>query len=220
MNKKQIDMIFKVLLDTNDDENPFKYTIARVNKCGRYNLRGAEKEDIEAYSMLLIAEYLNTVSIDYWNDLTDEQKEKDIIVYCNIKFDKMSRTEGINNNIICMYNKDIKKYEYRNMNNFNIDDLELSADNNNESQSTLTQYIFDNYINNSYLTKYQLKYIDTVVNNYIDTSGNVRDIKTNEILYTKQASYKHKKCIEKRLIPLIDNDPNIHLNNNDRWVLK
>ena len=47
MNKKQIDMIFKVLLDTSDDENPFKYTIARVNKCGRYNLRGAEKEDIE-----------------------------------------------------------------------------------------------------------------------------------------------------------------------------
>ena len=119
-----------------------------------------------------------------------------------------------------MYNKDIKKYEYRNMNNFNIDDLELSADNNNESSSTLTQYIFDNYINNSYLTKYQLRYIDTVVNNYIDTSGNVRDIRTNEILYTKQASYKHKKCIEKRLMPLIDNDPNIHLNNNDRWVLK
>ena len=179
MNKKQVDMILKVLMNS-DDENPFKYTIARINKCGRYNLRGAEKEDIEAYSMLLIVEYLNTVSIDYWNDLTDEQKEKDIIVYCNIKFDKMSKTEGINNNIICMYNKDIKKYEYRNMNNLNIDDLELSANNNNESpSSTLTQYIFNNYINDSYLTKYQLRYIDTVVNNYIDTSGNVRDIKNN-----------------------------------------
>ena len=134
----------------------------------------------------------------------------------------MSRSEGFNNNIICKYDKDEKKYKYINMNNLNIDDLELSADNNNDLSHniTLTQYIFDKYINDSYLTKYQLRYINTVVNNYIDTSGNVRDINTNEILYSKQASYKHKKCIEKRLMPLIDNDPNIHLNNNDRWILK
>ena len=220
MNKKQMNMIMKVLLDKSDD-NYFKYTIAKVNKCGRYNLRGAEKEDIEAYTYLLIVECLNRISIDYWNELSDRQKEKEIIKYCNIKFDKMSRSEGINNNIVCKYNKDIKKYEYHNMNNLNIDDLELSADNNNDLSSiTLTQYIFDKYINDSYLTKYQLRYIHTVANNYIDTSGNVRDINTNEILYSKQASYKHKKSIEKKLNPLIDNDTHIHINNKDRWILK
>ena len=45
MNKKQIDMIFKVLLD-NDSENPFRNTLAKVNKAGRYRLRNIDNEDI------------------------------------------------------------------------------------------------------------------------------------------------------------------------------
>ena len=74
MNKQQTNMIFKVLMDTSDSENPFKNTLAKVNKAGRYRLRNADNDDIEGYSLMLITEYLNMISMNYWNDMSDSEK--------------------------------------------------------------------------------------------------------------------------------------------------
>lgn len=218
MNKKQINMIVKVIMD-NSSDNPYRRTIQKINKVGKNRLKGADKEDIEGYSYLLIIEYLNEVSMDYWNSLTDKKREKEMIYYCHNKFKKLSKSEGINIGIKCEYNKKAGKYEYYYLNHINIDDIELDNNNDEESinSSTLTDYIFSTYINDSYLTKYQLRYIYTVVNNYIDDGGNVRDIMTDEILYTKQASYKHKKSICNRLEPLIDKD--LVINKYGRWTI-
>ena len=219
MNKKQVDMIVKVLLDTTDEENPFRYTIQKINKSGRFRLQGAEEEDIEGYTYLLITEFLNKISINEWNDMTDKQRERNIISYCRDEYKKLSRNEGINNHVKCEYSKESGKYEYTHLNHVNIDDIDIYEykviDN-----STLTKYIFNTYVNESYITKHQLRYINTVINNYIDESGDVRDINTNEVLYSKQLSYKHKKGINNRLEPLIDKDTNITLNKYDRWTTK
>lgn len=220
MNTKQVNMIIKVMLETNDVENPLRYTVQKINKVGKHRLKGAAAEDIEQYTYLLIIEYLNSISIEYWNSLTDSAKEKKLITYCNKMFEKLSKNEGVNTNITCLYNKDSKKYEYRYMNNLNIDDYELYADNKEVAiNETLTRYIFTTYMNEAYLTYHQLKYVHTVTSNYIDEHGNVCDIDTNEILYTKQASYKHRTGIYAKLNSLIENDPYVITNSNGRWVL-
>ena len=96
MNQKQMDMIFKVLFDTNDTENPFKNTLAKVNKTGKYRLRNVDNEDIEGYSFMLITEYLTNVSINCWNDMSDKEKEVDLLRYCMNKFQELSYNEVIN----------------------------------------------------------------------------------------------------------------------------
>ena len=219
MNIKQVNMIIKVLLDTEDNTNPFRYTVQKINKIGKRRLKGADTNDIEQYTYLLIIEFLNSITIEYWNSLDDSVKEKKLITYCNKMFEKLSKNEGINNNITCLYNKDSKKYEYKYMNNVNIDDYELCTNTEAVKKNKLAQYIFATYMNEAYLTPHQLKYIHTVTHNYIDEHGNVCDIGTNDILYTKQASYKHKTGIYLKLNSLIDSDPNITTNSNGRWVL-
>lgn len=215
MNKKQIDMIFKVLLD-NDSENPFRNTLAKVNKAGRYRLRNIDNEDIEGYSFTLIAEYLTNVSMNYWNDMSDKEKEKDMLHYCMDGFKELSKSEGINSGVD--YDRNNKTYSY--LNHVNIDDLENLSDDSNEPQinQTLTKYIFNTYVNERYLTPSQLRFIDTYTNNWIDEAGNIRDMKTNEILYTKQNANYHKKGIFNRLITPIENDINIDTTK-DRWRL-
>lgn len=218
MNKKQVDMLIKVFMD-DSQFNPYKHTIQKVNKVGRHRLRGASTEDIEQYSYLLIIEFLNSITINYWNSLEDDsEREKKLITYCSKGFEKLSKNEGINNNITCLYNKDSKKYEYKYMNNVNIDDYELCINTEAVKKNKLAQYIFATYMNEAYLTPHQLKYIHTVTHNYIDEHGNVCDIGTNDILYTKQASYKHRTGIYLKLNSLIDSDPNI-TTNNGRWII-
>lgn len=219
MNKKQVDMLMKVFMD-DSQFNPYKHTIQKVNKVGKYRLKGAAAEDIEQYSYLLIIEFLNSITINYWNSLEDDsEREKKLITYCSKGFEKLSKNEGINNNITCLYNKDSKKYEYRYMNNVNIDDYELCINTEAVKKNKLAQYIFATYMNEAYLTPHQLKYIHTVTHNYIDEHGNVCDIGTNDILYTKQASYKHRTGIYLKLNSLIDSDPNITTNSNGRWII-
>ena len=219
MNKKQTDMLMKVFMD-NSQFNPYKHIIQKVNKVGKYRLKGAAAEDIEQYSYLLIIEFLNSITINYWNSLEDDsEREKKLITYCSKGFEKLSKSEGINNNITCLYNKDSKKYEYRYMNNVNIDDYELCTNTEAVKKNKLAQYIFATYMNEAYLTPHQLKYIHTVTHNYIDEHGNVCDIGTNDILYTKQASYKHRTGIYLKLNSLIDSDPNITTNSNGRWII-
>lgn len=215
MNKKQIDMIFKVLLD-NDSENPFRNTLAKVNKAGRYRLRNVDNEDIEGYSFILITEYLTNVSMNYWNDMSDKEKEKDMLHYCMDEFKELSKSEGINSGVD--YDRNNKTYSY--LNHVNIDDLENLSDDSNEPQinQTLTKYIFNTYVNERYLTSSQLRFIDTYTNNWIDEAGNIRDMKTNEILYTKQNANYHKRGIYNRLITPIENDINIDTTK-DRWRL-
>lgn len=217
MNNKQVEMIVKVLMDTTDEENPYRYTIQKINKVGRFRLQGTEEEDIQAYTYLLIIELLNKITINEWNGMTDKERERCLISYCKDGFKKLSRNEGINNHVKCEYNKEAGKYEYTHLNHVNIDDIDI-YDNQSINGSTLTQYIFSTYVNESYLTEHQLRYVHTVINNYIDDSGDVRDINTNEILYSKQVSYKHKKCISNRLESLIDKDTNIILNKYGRWT--
>lgn len=219
MNKAQVNMLMKVFMETKDEENYFRYTVQKVNKIGKYRLQGASIEDVEQYSYLLIIEFLNSISIECWNSLSDSDKEKKIITHCNKGFEKLSKNEGINNNITCLYDKNSKKYQYRHMNNLNIDDYELCANTEAIKKNKLAQYIFATYMNEAYLTPHQLKYIHTVTHNYIDEHGNICDIGTNDILYTKQASYKHRTGIYLKLNSLIDSDPNITTNNNGRWVL-
>lgn len=216
MNKKQIEMIFKVLMD-NDSENPFKNTLIKINKAGRYKLRAVDPEDVEGYSFTFIAEYLTDVSIKYWNDMSDKEKETDLLKYCMDRFKELSKNEGINTGIY--YDKRNKTYSY--LNNLNIDDVEILPEElmSDEPQSkTLAKYIFNKYINEIYLTPAQLRFIDTYTNNWIDESGNIRSMKTNEILYTKQNANYHKKGIFNRLINLIENDPCIDTTK-DRWEL-
>ena len=209
----------KVFMD-NSQFNPYKHIIQKVNKVGKYRLKGAAAEDIEQYSYLLIIEFLNSITINYWNSLEDDsEREKKLITYCSKGFEKLSKSEGINNNITCLYNKDSKKYEYRYMNNVNIDDYELCTNTEAVKKNKLAQYIFATYMNEAYLTPHQLKYIHTVTHNYIDEHGNVCDIGTNDILYTKQASYKHRTGIYLKLNSLIDSDPNITTNSNGRWII-
>ena len=219
MNKAQVNMLMKVFMETKDEENYFRYTVQKVNKIGKYRLQGASIEDVEQYSYLLIIEFLNSISIECWNSLSDSDKEKKIITHCNKGFEKLSKNEGINNNITCLYDKNSKKYQYRHMNNVNIDDYELCTNTEAVKKNKLAQYIFATYMNEAYLTPHQLKYIHTVTHNYIDEHGNVCDIGTNDILYTKQASYKHRTGIYLKLNSLIDSDPNITTNSNGRWVL-
>lgn len=219
MNKAQVNMLMKVFMETKDEENYFRYTVQKVNKIGKYRLQGASIEDVEQYSYLLIIEFLNSISIECWNSLSDSDKEKKIITHCNKGFEKLSKNEGINNNITCLYDKNSKKYQYRHMNNVNIDDYELCTNTEAVKKNKLAQYIFATYMNEAYLTPHQLKYIHTVTHNYIDEHGNVCDIGTNDILYTKQASYKHRTGIYLKLNNLIDSDPNITTNSNGRWII-
>ena len=221
MNQKQMDMIFKVLLDTNDTENPFKNTLAKVNKTGKYRLRNVDNEDIEGYSFMLITEYLTNVSINCWNDMSDKEKEVDLLRYCMNKFQELSYNEGTNSGTY--FDKTNKIYSR--LNHLNIDEPNLRENLSDGSINeplqlnlTLTKYIFNTYVNESYLTRLQLQFIDTFINNYVDESGNICDMKTNEILYTKQNVNYHKKGIYNRLIIPIENDENIDISGS-RWIL-
>ena len=220
MNKKQIGMIFKVLMD-NDSENPFRNTLAKVNKAGRYKLRNIDDEDIEGYSFMLITEYLTNVSINYWNDMSsDKDKEKDLLKYCMDGFKELSKSEGINSGVD--YNRNKKTYTH--LNHLNIDEphlresLPYTSQTKEPQNKTLTKYIFNTYVNERYLTSSQLRFIDTFINNWIDEAGNIRSMKTNEVLYTKQNANYHKKGILNRLINLIEIDPCIDTTK-DRWRL-
>lgn len=222
MNKKQTDMLMKVFMD-DSLFNPYKHIIQKVNKVGKYRLKGAAAEDIEQYSYLLIIEFLNSITINYWNSLEDDsEREKKLITYCSKGFEKLSKSEGVNTNITCLYDKNSKKYEYRYMNNLNVDDYELTVTNNDSAinSETITDYIFETYVNENYLTYHQIKYVNTVVNNYIDEHGNVCDIDTNEVLYTKQAAYKHRTSICSRLTPFIESDSCLVINSKGRLVLR
>lgn len=221
MNQKQINMIFKVLLDTNDTENPFRNTLAKINKVGKYRLRAADLEDIEGYTYMLITEYLTNISMRYWNDMSDSEKEEDLIRYCINEFQKLSYNEGINSGTY--FDKTNKTYSR--LNHLNIDEPNLRENLSDGSINeplqlnfTLTKYIFNTYVNESYLTRLQLQFIDTFIDNYVDESGNICDMKTNEILYTKQNVNYHKKGIYNRLIIPIENDENIDISGS-RWIL-
>ena len=219
MNKQQTNMIFKVLMDTSDNENPFRNTLAKVNKAGKYRLRNIDNDDIEGYSFMLITEYLNMISINYWNDMSDSEKEKDLLRHCMNGFKELSKSEGINSGV----DYDRNKKTYTHLNCLNIDEPNLREnlpDTSYEPQNkTLTKYIFNKYINERYLTPSQLRFIDTYINNWIDESGNIRDMNTNEVLYTKQNVNYHKKGIYNRLNSLIENDSCIYTTNN-RWKLR
>ena len=220
MNKQQTNMIFKVLMDTSDSENPFRNTLAKVNKAGKYRLRNIDNDDIEGYSFMLITEYLNMISMNYWNDMSDSEKEKDMLHYCMDRFKELSKSEGINTGV----DYDRNKKTYTHLNHLNIDEPHLRESLSDTSQTkepqnkTLTKYIFNKYINERYLTPSQLRFIDTYTNNWIDESGNIRDMNTNEVLYTKQNVNYHKRGIFNRLINLIENDPCIDTTK-DRWKL-
>ena len=221
MNKKQINMIFKVLMDKEDNENPFKSTLAKINKVGKYRLRAADPEDIEGYTYMLITEYLTNISMRYWNDMSDSKKEEDLIRYCINEFQKLSYNEGINSGTY--FDKTNKTYSR--LNHLDIDEPNLrenlsdgSINDEPQLNFTLTKYIFNNYVNESYLTRSQLRFIDTFINNYVDESGNICDMETNEILYTKQNVNYHKKGIYNRLITPIENDENIDISGS-RWIL-
>jgi hypothetical protein len=145
-----------------------------------------------------------------------------MIAFCNNKYNQMSRDESINNNITYNYDKETDSYTYCNMYNVDIDEIvehselykEIEPE---DSYITITRYIFDTYINKDYLTRIQLRYVDTYKNNYITESGEIRDMDTNEELYTKQASYKMKKAIYDKLNDSIEEDLHIKMNNN-RWI--
>ena len=221
MNQKQINMIFKVLFDKEDNANPFKSTLAKINKVGKYRLRAADPEDIEGYTYMLITEYLTNISMRYWNDMSDSEKEEDLIRYCINEFQKLSYNEGINSGTY--FDKTNKTYSR--LNHLDIDEPNLrenlsdgSINDEPQLNFTLTKYIFNNYVNESYLTRSQLRFIDTFINNYVDESGNICDMETNEILYTKQNVNYHKKGIYNRLITPIENDENIDISGS-RWIL-
>lgn len=219
MNKQQTNMIFKVLMDASDNENPFKNTLAKIKKAGKYRLRNVDNDDIEGYSFMLITEYLNMISMNYWNDMSDSEKEKDMLHYCMDGFKELSKSEGINSGV----DYDRNKKTYTHLNHLNIDEPHLReslSDDSHEPQinQTLTKYIFNTYVNERYLTSSQLRFIDTYTNNWIDESGNIRDMNTNEVLYTKQNVNYHKRGIFNRLINLIEIDPRIDTTK-DRWKL-
>lgn len=224
MNNTQANNIMKVLMDKDNKDNIFRNTIHKINKIGEKRLRGIkDSEEIQAYTYLLMLEYLNSTPMDHWDSLTDKQKEKSIIAYCNNKYNQMSRDESINNNITYNYDKETNSYTYCNMYNVDIDEiiehneLHKEIEDNYDDYITLTRYIFDTYINKDYLTRIQLRYVDTYKNNYITESGEIRDMDTNQELYTKQASHYMKKAIYDKLNGNIEDDLHIKISNN-RWI--
>lgn len=224
MNNIQANNIMGIFMDNNNKDNIFKNTIHKINKIGEKKLRGIkDNEEIQSYTYLLMLEYLNSTPIDHWNSLSDKQKERSVIAYCNNKYNQMSRDESINNNITYNYDKETDSYTYCNMHNVDIDEIiehsELNKENKYEDDyTTLTRYIFDTYINKDNLTRIQLIYVDTYKNNYIAESGEIRDMRTNEELYSKQASHYMKNVIYDKLNDKIENDQHITVNNNNRWV--
>lgn len=225
MDNKQANYLMETFMNDNKN-NVFKNTIHKINKIGQKKLRGIkDNEEIQSYTYLLMLEYLNNTPMDHWNSLNDKQKERSIISYCNNKYNQMSRDESINNNITYNYDKETDSYSYCNMYNVDINEIieyselceEIESDDKNAS-ITLTRYIFDTYMNRDYLTRIQLRYVDTFTNNYLDESGEIKDMNTNEVLYTKQASYKMKKTIYDKLNNKIEDDLHITINNNGRWV--
>ena len=150
--------------------------------------------------------------------MSDKEKEKDMLHYCMDGFKELSKSEGINTGV----DYDRNKKTYTHLNHLNIDEPHLreslSDDSHEPQNKTLTKYIFKTYVNERYLTPSQLRFIDTYINNWIDESGNIRDMNTNEVLYTKQNVNYHKRGIYNRLINLIENDPCIDTTK-DRWKL-
>ena len=220
MKKAQVNMIFKVLLDTTDEENPFKNTLAKINKAGKYRLRHIDNEEIEGYSFLLITEYLTAVSMDYWNEMEEEQQEQDLLRYCMNGFKELSTSEGIN--IGVAYDKSNKTYHC--LNHLNIDEPNLKEnipdpEYDDPKPTMLTKYIFETYMNEKHLTKSQLRFIDTFINNWVDEAGFIRDMQTNEILYTKQNVNYHKNAIFNKLNKLIEKDKMIKKTRSGRWSL-
>lgn len=223
MNNTQANNIMEVFMDKENKDNTFRNTVHKINKIGKKRLRGIkDSEEIQSYTYLLMLEYLNNTPMDHWNSLSDKQKEKNIIAFCNNKYNQMSRDESINNNITYNYDKETDSYTYCNMYNVDIDEIVEHSELDKEIEPegnyiTITRYIFDTYINKDYLTRIQLRYVDTYKNNYITESGEIRDMDTNEELYTKQASYKMKKAIYDKLNDSIEEDLHIKMNNN-RWI--
>ena len=224
MNNTQANNIMEVFMDNNNKDNIFKNTIHKINKIGEKKLRGIkDNEEIQSYTYLLMLEYLNSTPIDSWNSLSDKQKERSIISYCSDRYKQMSRNESINKNIVCNYDPETDSYIFCNMYNVDIDEIiehsELSKEIKYEDDNTtLTRYVFDTYINRDYLTHFQLKYANAFINNYIAESGEIRDMHTNEELYSKQASHYMKKVIYDKLNDKIENDQHITVNNNGRWT--
>lgn len=100
-----------------------------------------------------------------------------------------------------------------------IDTYELIEDKsyNEYSYSKLTKYIISNYF--KYCTKKQKEFIGAYILYGVCPSGDICNL-NNEIIYTKQQVNQFKNQIKKRLEKLIDDDLEIKLNKNNRWVLE
>lgn len=197
-----------------------------LNKCygvGYKRLIGmrVDNESIMGYVYEFVTEKLMEIDIDEWNNMSWKKREEVLVLYCNNKFRELSKQEGVNSGISYGWNSEDKKMNYEVHNNKSYEimmeqglESEIDEKMREKKSGDLTEYIFETYINEDYLTKRQLQFIDNCLNNYIDVHGNVRDIVTDEVLHTSTNACKLRQHIKKRLIKLLEED--IHLDNNKR----
>ena len=141
-------------------------------------------------------------------------------------FRELSKQEGTNFGVSYGWNSEDKKMDYEVHNNTSYEimmeqglESEIDEEMREKRSGNLTTYIFEEYLTEDYLTKKQLQFINDCLNNYTDTSGDIVDIVTGEILYRKDTACKLRGNIKRRLEGLLEKD--IHLDNTDgRFIYK
>ena len=185
-----------------------------------------DSESIMGYVYEFVTEKLLETDYNEWNNMSWKQRERLLVLYCDDNFRALSKCEGTNYNREYVYDNEEKKYKFKIHNNTSYEimmeqglESELDEQIREKRSGDLTKYIFEEYMTEDYLTKKQLQFINDCLNNYTDTSGNIRDIVTGEILYRKDTACKLRSNIKRRLERLLEKD--IHLDNTDgRFIYK
>ena len=185
-----------------------------------------DSESIMGYVYEFVTEKLMEIDIDEWNNMNWKQRERLLVLYCDDNFRALSKCEGTNYNREYVYDNEEKKYKFKIHNNTSYEimmeqglESELDEQIREKRSGDLTKYIFEEYMTEDYLTKKHLHLINDCLNNYTDTSGNIVDIVTGEILYRKDTACKLRGNIKKRLERVLEDDT--HLDNTDgRFIYK
>ena len=179
-----------------------------------------DSESIMGFIFEFVTEKLLETDYEEWSNMTWKQRERLLVLYCDDNFRALSKCEGTNYNREYVYDNEEKKYKFKVHNNTSYEvmmeqglESEIDEQMQEKRSGDLTNYIFEEYMTEDYLTKKQLQFINDCLNNYTDTSGNIRDIVTGEILYRKDTACKLRGNIKRRLERALEDDTHIDISN-------
>ena len=189
--------------------------IASARKIGMKKLLGSinqsDSENIQQQALEYVLEALITFE--------HGDMKKHILTHVHNRFRELSKT---GENVDYNYNKTTRTYQNNNIIKSDSEEIFNTIEDTSDNEihaGALTEYIFETYINESFLTKKQYQFIQDYMMYDVDRDGAIYDDE-GELLYRKDTVCKLKKNIKKRLEKAIAEDTHIDMSSTGRLVYR